>query len=482
MMYMIYIPLLLITAAAAGLILNTIRDRRKNRPIIEPLPFELSVRTVDKLKEALTIKSVSHSDYSRNDMNEFRKILPFIEKNYPLVSKKLKPEQLNDYSCIILWPGKNETLKPVLLISHFDVVPADPEEWRYDPFGGEEHGGFIWGRGTLDTKNTLTAILESAEVLLEQGFQPERTLWIAFGGDEETQGAEGAGKINRYFLKRGIEFEWLLDEGGVVAEGAISLVKEPLALIGISEKGFMNVSLTAAGKGGHSSMPPRHSSAGLLSRAVCTVENHPFPARLTPTVRSFLHGITPYVSFPVALVLANQKLFSSVIKKLLLQGDQTAALVRTTQAVTVLRSGEKENVLPSWGKAVVNLRILPGETSETALSRLKKVLKDSDILVESLEGQVTNDPIDESPMDHEAYTLISSVIHGVFPDAVTVPYMMTGGTDSKHYREVCPRIYRFSPMKLSGEEIGLIHSADERISRENYGRAVQFFMTLMSRI
>ncbi|MBN2656384.1 MAG: M20/M25/M40 family metallo-hydrolase [Spirochaetales bacterium] len=479
MMYTIVAVLLVITVV---LILNTLRFRGQDFGKIEPLPFELSDQVVDKLKRAVAIKSVSHSDYSLNDLREFRKIIPFIHENYPRVSSSLEMELLNDYSCIIKWTGKEHSLKPVLLLAHYDVVPVVPEKWSVEPFAGEEKEGFIWGRGTLDTKNTFTALLESAEQLLAGGYAPDRTVYFAFGGDEETQGSEGAGRMSVYFREKGIEFEWLLDEGGVVAENALAMVKEPLALVGISEKGYVNIRIAAEGKGGHSSMPPAHSAAGIIARAVATVENRPFPAKLTPTVEAFLKGIVPFVSFPVAMVLANQRIFSPVIKKLLLAGDQTAALVRTTQAVTIIRSGKKENVLPSSGEAIINLRILPGETVDSTVKRVSEILKHQPVTVENCSMNDSNDPVEESELYNEPYRLIESVIAGVFKGAVTAPYMMTGATDSKHYRHVCRNIYRFSPMSLKSEEIALIHSADERISRENYRKAIQFYMTLLNEI
>lgn len=479
---MFYITTAILLTFFLILILNTLRFRGKTFKSIESLPFELSDSIVDKLKEALSIPTVSYSDYSKNDMVTFQRIVPFIKKNYPKVSVELGVQTLNEYGCFIRWPGKVENKKPVLLIAHYDVVPVDLDKWTVKPFSGEEIEGFIWGRGALDTKNTFTGILEAVEQLLSMGFVPQQTIYFAFGGDEETQGTEGAGAMSRYFREKGIVFDWLLDEGGVVAKDALAMVKAPLALVGISEKGYINIKLETKGKSGHSSMPPDHSAAGLVSRAVATLENNPFPAVITPTVRSFLRNIIPHVSFPIALVLANQWLFAPVIKKLLLQGDQTAALIRTTQAVTILRSGSKENVLPSSAEAVVNLRILPGETVDSTLKRVQKLLRHQPVIVENHSLADSNDPVEESTLTSSAYRMIKSVISGVFPGAVTAPYMMTGATDSKHYKEICSNIYRFSPMSLSSDEIALIHSADERISRENYEKAIRFYMTLIKEI
>jgi len=474
-----YFIIIVILTALIMLLLKTFKYRKTFPVHCETISVDLADETKNKLKKAIQIKSISHNDYSKNDINEFVKISSFIECNYPLLFSELEIESLNAYSQIIKWPGKNQDLKPVLLISHFDVVPVVEKNWSVPPFEGVEKDGFIWGRGALDTKNTLTAILESADSLLLDGFKPERTIYMAFGGDEETQGTEGAGKICTYFEKENLEFEWLLDEGGIVAEDSISMVKRPLALIGVSEKGFVNIRITSEAKSGHSSMPPAHSAAGIIAKAVTEVENHPFPAKITPTLSAFLFGITPYVSFPISVVLANHKIFAPLIKMLFLKSDTSAALLRTTQAVTILRSGIKENVLPSEGEAIVNIRILPGETVESTIKRIKKLLRNFPVKVDVADYNDSNDPIRESSLNSTGYGAVCNAIEKVFPKAVTVPYMMTGATDSKHYKTICRDIYRFSPMSLNSKELALIHSADERISFENYAKSISFYKILI---
>ncbi|MDA3810122.1 MAG: M20/M25/M40 family metallo-hydrolase [Spirochaetaceae bacterium] len=478
-MYFIIIAVLVVFLM---FLLKTFKYRKKDPLPGELVSFKLTEEIKEKLKKAIRIKTITNSDYSLNDIKEFKKIPNFINENYPLVIEKLEMCSLNDYSYIFKWSGTDQILKPILLIAHFDVVPVVEKNWSVPPFEGVEKDGFIWGRGALDTKNTFTGILESAQLLLGENFTPERTIYMAFGGDEETMGSEGAGKINEYFKSINIDFEWVLDEGGIVAEDSLSMVKNPLALIGISEKGYTNIRISSEAHGGHSSMPPEHTAAGLVARAVTKIENHPFPAKITPTISAFLYGITPHVSFPIAIVLANHKIFTPVIKKLLLQSDTTAALLRTTQAVTILSSGQKENVLPSSGEAIINMRILPGETVSSVLQRVRNLLKKNQVKVEIADSGDSNDPIRESSLSSEGYTVIQSVIEQTFPGSITVPYMMTGATDSKHYKEICKDIYRFAPMSLNSREIGLIHSADERISLENYGKTITFYKELMKKI
>lgn len=471
----ILLPLILI-------LLKTFKYRKKKSIKSTEIPFELTENILNKFRKAIRIRTITHSNYEQNDLNEFKKIHTFIGQNYPVLADNLEIQSLSEYSIIIKWPGKQKELKPVLLLSHFDVVPVIEKNWSVPPFDAVEIDDYIWGRGTLDTKNTLTGILEAAELLIGQDYCPERSIYFAFGGDEETQGTKGAGSINEYFKKNNIEFEWLLDEGGVVAEKSLAIVKEPMALVGISEKGFTNIRISCEGRGGHSSMPPQHTAAGVLSMAVRQIERNPFPAKITPGISSFIYSIIPYVSFPIAIVLANHKLFSPVIKNLFLKTPSSAALLRTTQAVTILSCGTKENVLPSYGEAIINIRILPGETVNSILKRIKSVLKTYDVTVEIADPADSNDPIDESSLESEGFWQIKKTIAAIFPHAVTVPYMMTGATDSKHYKDVCKDIYRFSPMLLNMDEISLIHSADERISLKNYENTIKFYMTLMKNI
>jgi carboxypeptidase PM20D1 len=463
-------------------VLKTSGYRKKKSIESSAIPFHLTDEIKNKFKDAIRIRTISHSRYDENDLKEFNKIRTYIESSFPAVNSRVEVLYLNDYSVVLKWTGKVNDKKPVLLISHFDVVPVIEEEWSVSPFDAVEKDGFIWGRGTLDTKNTLVALLEASEQLIQEGFIPERTIYLAFGGDEETQGTEGAGRINKYFKEKNIEFEWLLDEGGVVADKALSIVEEPMALVGISEKGFTNIRISCEGQAGHSSMPPGHTAAGVLAKAIVEIEKNPFPAKITPGISSFLYSITPYVSYPVGIILANHKIFSLLIKKIFLKTPSSAALLRTTQAVTILKSGTKENILPSAAEAVINIRILPGETVSSVLRRIRTLLKKHKVTVEIADKNDSNDPIVESSLDCEGFKLLENAIAAVFPQAVTVPYMMTGATDSKHYRDVCKNIYRFSPMGLNMDEISLIHSADERISVKNLEKAIKFYMTLIKNI
>ncbi|MEA1910411.1 MAG: M20/M25/M40 family metallo-hydrolase [Spirochaetota bacterium] len=448
-------------------------------------PYTLSTVSQDALNrfsKFIQLKTVTYNDFAQIDMVEHRKVEKFFKDNFPLCSKKLNLTKLNDFAYIFKWEGKNKSKKPVLFMAHFDVVPVQDEGWDFLTFSGEVKDGHILGRGALDTKNSLLGILESAEKLIEEGFTPESTIYFAFGGDEEVMGLQGAVKIVEYFKNQNINFDWVLDEGSIIAKNMLSMTDKPLALIGIAEKGFANVRLFAHGEPGHASMPPEHTAAGLVSRAVCRLENNPFPVKLTKTVRAFLKSLIPYVSFSLALVFSNIWLFAPVVKIIFKKSPKTAAMVRTTQAATILRGSKKDNILPDKAEAIINVRILPGEIKSDVLNRMRSVVKDPQVSVEFTNEGDTSNPVSESDISGMGYTLIKNTMNKVYPEAIVSPFLVTATTDSRHYKDISENIYRFVPMILTGEDLKKIHGFNESISIKNYTLIINFFTELMKSI
>jgi carboxypeptidase PM20D1 len=432
----------------------------------------------EKLARAVRIKTVSHADYRAIDLDEYRKMPRFFSDNFPLLMNTAEITVLNDFAYIFYWKGPDGGLPPGLLLAHFDVVPADPTGWSVPPFEGRVENGAVWGRGALDTKCTLVGILEAAERLIEQGFQPKRSWYFASGGDEETFGIEGARKMAAYFQEKGIYFDFVLDEGAFVASGMFSDIQAPLALLGISEKGYADIVLRAEGKGGHASMPPKHNPATELTDAVGRIERGRKKRRITYTVKRFLHALVPHVSFLKGIVYANIWLFGPIIKHVMAGNSQSRALIETTTALTMLDAGESENVIPVSARAVYNVRILPGETVAGVCKRFEKLIRNKRVAVSVLDEREVNDPVWETSFDDELSSRIEAVIRSVFPDAVIAPFMSTVTTDSKYYQHVTDRIYRFVPMLLTPEQMKCIHGVDERISEENLGNILHFYTAL----
>lgn len=473
--------LLIVIILLAGILLaRTFYYREvteKNKPG-NYIPAILPDGALNRLSSIIQLKTVTYNDFSRINIEEHRKVEKFFIKNFPLTSKKLNLTKLNDFAYIFRWEGKTNSEKPILFMAHFDVVPAQEGEWIHPPFSGTIADNQIWGRGTLDTKNSLLGILEAAEHLITEGYTPENTLYFAFGGDEEIMGRHGAVEIVKYFKEKNISFSWALDEGSIIAKNMLSMTDKPLALIGIAEKGFANVKLTAHATPGHASMPPEHTASGLISRGVYRLEQKPFPVFLTKTVRSFLKALAPHVSFFLALVFSNLWFFSPVVKLIFKKNPTTAAMVRTTQAATVLEGSSKDNILPDVAKALINVRILPGETKTTVLKRMKRVVNDPKVSVSFTSDDDVSNPVKESTMKGTGYEAIVQTVHTVYPSAIAAPFLVTATTDSRHYKEIVDNIYRFVPMLLTPDDLKKIHGFNESISIDNYTLIINFFTEL----
>ena len=439
----------------------------------------VSEAAINRLSRFIQLKTVTYNDVSKIDMVEHWKVEGFFKENFPLASNSLNLTKINDFAYIFRWEGKDKSKKPVLLTAHFDVVPVQDEGWDSPPFSGEVKDGHILGRGTLDTKNTLLGILESVEKLVSEEFIPESTIYLAFGGDEEITGMQGAGSIVKYFKTKNINFEWLLDEGSIIAKDMLSMTDKPIALIGIAEKGFANVKLIAKGIPGHASMPPEHTASGLIARAVFRLEKKPFPVKLTRTVRNFLKSLIPHVSFPLALVFSNLWLFAPIVKLIFKKSPKTAAMVRTTQAATILKGSNKDNILPDKAESIINVRILPGETKLAVLSRMRSVVKDTRVSVEFTNKDDASNPVPESNSTAEGYIKILNTVNKVYPEGIVSPFLVTATTDSRHYKDIADDIYRFVPMVLTSEDLKKIHGFNESISIENYTLIINFFTELI---
>jgi carboxypeptidase PM20D1 len=408
---------------------------------------------------------------------------------YPQVHDKLKKELVNDYSLLYTWEGKDPSLKPIMLTSHLDVVPADesPEGgWTYPPFSGKVADGYVWGRGTLDIKSGVIGVLEAVEYLLKQGFQPERTVYLGFGHDEEIGGEHGAKAIAELLHSRGVELGSLLDEGGSVIDGFLPGVEKPVAVIGISEKGYVSLKLSVEMEGGHSSMPPTETAIGVLSRAVASLELNPMPPHLEVVefLMSYLGSALPFVQ---RMLFANTWLFGGILKKKLSEAHMLNATIRTTTAPTIFNAGMKDNVLPAKAEAVVNFRILPGdnlrEVYEMVLERINdERVKVSPYLGETLDGESGWDPSPVADTESPYFLRLARLTKEAFPTALVAPYLVLGGTDARHYGLITQNALRFTPILMSKEDVGSVHGVNEKLSLEECSRMVGFYIAYIEEL
>lgn len=435
----------------------------------------------EHLSSVIKIETISHEDPADNDRSKFTALHKQLEKMYPNAHGAMTREVFDGYSLLYTWPGKDASLEPVAFMAHQDVVPADEntlDQWTYPPFSGTIADGFIWGRGTLDIKSQLVGILEAVENLVVNGFQPERTVMLAFGHDEEVLGT-GARTIVAHLQEKGIRLQSVVDEGGAVYDGIIKGIKGYSATIGVAEKGYLSLKFTVKASGGHSSTPPPETAIGILARAVDRLQSRQFPFKIS-AVRPLFQGLSPAASPLLQIAFANLWLFSGIVRRKLAADPQTAASIRTTTAPTIFHSGVKDNVLPSLVEAVVNFRILPGESIAQVCERIRKVINDERVSFEPLRGNAWEaSPV--SSTDSPAYRHITSVIDELFPGTVSAPYIMLGGTDARNFYAVSSQVYRFNPVIMHKEDMKRIHGINERLSVESLSTLVEFFYRLIPR-
>ena len=472
---------LLLLALVAVLLVRTALARSQQIAAEPAAEIPVDARAAaERLAAAVRFPTVSHEDGRRVEREAFLGLHEHLARSFPLVHARLTREVVAGASLLYTWKGKNPNAAPILLLSHQDVVPVEPgteRSWTHPPFSGAIADGFVWGRGTLDDKAGVLGILEAAEHLLAQGFQPERTVLLAFGHDEEVSGVNGARQIAALLRQRGVKPDFILDEGGVIAEGMIEGIEAPVALIGTAEKGYVSVDLVAKVEGGHSSMPPRHTAIGRLAAVIHGLEEDQMPARIDGTTRKSFEVLAPEMPFGPRLFLSNLWLFEPLAVRTFSEEPASNSRIRTTTAATILHGGVKENVLPHEARAVVNFRILPGDTVEDVLAHVR-AHAGPDVQVSARRATAT-EPSPESDTASPAYRLIQTTIGQVFPGALVAPNLLGGGTDTKHYKDLTPNVYRFLPVRIQREDLARVHGTNERIGVESYAGVVRFFVQLI---
>lgn len=434
-----------------------------------------------RLAKALSFPTVSKEGWV--DTAAFLELDTFLRQSFPLVDSLLELKMINGFSRLYRWPGRNAKLPPILLIGHLDVVPVEEagrSDWTAPPFGGEIRDDIIWGRGALDDKVSCLGLLEAVEQLLREDYTPGRTVYLAFGHDEETGGDRGAVAIAEHFEKQGLTFDYVLDEGQVILSDALPGLEAPLAMIGIAEKGAVSLRLTARLKdGGHSSMPPVETAIGVLSEAVRQLENNPFPARIDGAARAMLQHAGPEMFLPYKVLFANLWLTEPLLIRVFSADAASNAVVRTTTAPTMIEGGVKNNVLPVQAAATVNFRILPGETVQSVREYVENTIDDERVTVEVIEAAGFSNPSPVSPTSAFGFQVIQRTIQETFPEVVVAPSLVIAATDSRHYTGISDHIYRFLPVQLERSDLNRIHGINERIGKDQYWRVTQFYRRLV---
>ncbi len=452
-----------------------------SRPAVTPMPKEKidSARYQRHLSEAIQIKTISNVDESKVDWSEFDRFHAFLEREYPLTHQTLKKERVSSASLLYTWEGTNPELDGIALLSHQDVVPISEGtegDWEHPPFEGYNDGEFIWGRGALDMKNHLIGVMEAVETLLEQGYVPERTVYLCFGHNEEIVAGtnNGAHLIMETLKARGVRLEATLDEGGAILPANVKgILKGNLAGIGIAEKGNTDIKITVHAKGGHSSQPPQHTGVGLLADVVHDLEKHQFKATMLPMVKDMFNLIGKHMTYPARLVMCNLPLLKPLVLAIAKRIPPAATFIRTTTACTMVEGSPAANVLPQTASVTVNFRQLPGTTTADLEQHIRKVVRNKDIDVEFVKGKEASAV---SPTNTKAFAVLTELSHQIDKDNIVAPYLVMGGTDTYHYEDICDNLYRYAPFVVGTSLLLTTHSTNERVPVAVLDEGVQFFM------
>jgi carboxypeptidase PM20D1 len=471
---------------AAVVLVRTSRFASKQPPPEEPVSIAVDAEAAaGHLGGAVRFATVSYEEREKIDHLAFLSLHEYLAGAYPRVHARLTREIINGFSLLFTWRGRDGAADPIVLMGHLDVVPVVPgteATWTHPPFGGDVAGGFVWGRGAIDDKSSVIAVLEAVEKLVGEGYEPRRTIYLAFGHDEEVGGADGARMIGKALERRGVSrFAFVTDEGGAVAKGIVPSIDKPTALIGIAEKGYVNLQLRVTREGGHSSTPPAETSIGILSRALARLEATPFPARLDGAAQQMFEYLGPEMSYGSKLAMANLWLLRPILEREMLKNPQQAALLRTTTAPTIVHAGVKANVLAPEATAVVNFRIKPGETMETVTTLVRRVIGDERVALSRYgDGQ---DPSAVSDVTSPAFRVLTRTIRQVLPPEVVIsPMLVVGGTDAKYYSRRSGNVFRFLPAVVTAEDFRRFHGTDERLSIDSLATCVKYFYQLVKNV
>ncbi|WP_036507321.1 M20/M25/M40 family metallo-hydrolase [Nocardioides sp. URHA0020] len=438
---------------------------------------------VAQLQALVRIPTVSHRDPDLVDVAVFDEFVAELERQFPLLHERLELTRVDTHGLLFHWAGRSAE-RPVVLMAHLDVVPVEEDApWQHPPFGAEIHDGAIWGRGTLDDKGELVAICAAVEALLDADFRPAQDVWLSFGCNEEVSGSSAVLAVEE-LRRRGVAPWFVVDEGGAIAAEAFPGVAAPVGVVGVTEKGITSLELRVDGRGGHASTPARNGPTVRLAKAIARLDRSPMSASVPdPTVELF-RRMAPHAPRALRPLMANAGRLRPVLTRALVAaGPETAAMARTTFAVTTLSGSPALNVIASTARAGVNIRIMIGDTVAGVLEHVRRTIDDEQVQVTVVEA---NEPSPISPYDplHDdgAFALIESTITEIFPDAIATPYVMMAATDSRFFTEICSRVYRFAPFRMTKAQRESIHSYDEHLGVDALIDGVRWYRRLIERI
>jgi carboxypeptidase PM20D1 len=433
---------------------------------------EREAEYAEKLARMVRVETVSKK--SEEDREKFLRFHRELEQLFPLVHKTLEKTEI-DCNLLFRWKGRSSD-KPVVLMAHQDVVPAEGE-WIHEPFSGDIADGKVWGRGTADTKCSLMAFFQAVEELIADGYVPDQDVYLSSSCTEETGGG-GCQKLVEEVKRRGVRPYLVIDEGGAIVEEPIGGVKGHYAMIGVLEKGMGNLRISARSNGGHSSMPKKNSPSARLASFVRDVEKHdPMIVEFEPEVAAMFKTLAPYGPFAYRLLFGNLWLFKPLLKTLMPSiSPAAAALLRTTVAFTMQSGSDAVNVMPQEATVTINLRYIPHQDREASNAAIRAIAEKHGLEMTDLGGHSAYPPVS---ITSDAYHLVERVAGEVFPGLPTCPYIMTGGTDAAYYQAICDACIRFSPVVFGPDQMKGMHGLNENIDTFSLPGAVDFYKAVI---
>ena len=438
---------------------------------------------IQRLSKALQFETVSDYDSTVFNPVVYKSFIGYLKQVFPLTHQQLEFRIINEYSLLYYWKGTDAKKAPVLFLAHYDVVPAEAstlQQWTHSPFSGHVDNECIWGRGAIDDKGQVMALLETTEKLLAENFTPRQDIYFAFGHDEEIGGEQGALKIAEYLKTKNLAFEMVLDEGGIMVQGLFPGITKTIALISTAEKGDLNIEMAVFEKGGHSSVPPKETAIDILSKAIIKLNKHPMPARLQQPTTEMLNILAPHFDVKTRFALRHRRLFRKKILKKFSDNAGTNSLIRTVISTTMLRGGAKENSLPTFAAVNLNVRILQGDSIESVMQYIQKITDDPRIQLTL--KRFDHNPSAITPSNGKAWQVLSNTINETWPGIIISPLVAPGTTDSRHYSSLSKNILRFLSVTVNNESKEQIHGINERISIAEYRKSIVFYTELIKKI
>ncbi len=423
------------------------------------------------------IRNETVSCYGGTDRTKFLEFHKLLRELFPAIFNVSEFEE-HDGSFIMRWPGKNPGQK-LLLMNHHDVVEAEGD-WKYPPFSGGIAEGRIWGRGAIDDKGELWAMFQAADELASQGFTPEYDIWFESACTEETDGS-GADYLSSLMAERGLRFDLVLDEGGMILDEPIAGAKGTFALIGVGEKGCADIKFTARSSGGHASSPGKDTPLVRLGKFMASVDrNNLFKAKLSPEICELLRRLAPTMDGIPSKFMAHPEKYRRILTKVMASVSPIAAsMVKTTIAFTVCHGSEGNNVLPEEAYVIGNMRFSHHQGLKGSLKELAKYAKRCDLEIEVLDPGFAS-PI--SSFNSEGFKLVEKAVNEIFPGVMTTPYLMTGASDARYMSKVSDCCLRFAPFKISDDQLSSIHGLNESVDLSCLVPAVDFYKYVIQEV